>query len=429
MTEPLAPLSAEPPNPFTPDFGTDPHCLVGRDDLVASLREGLSAGPRDWRFHSLLLGPRGTGKTVVLGHIKEAARLAGWIVLPLDASTDGVEDRLDALIDWARESSDLDPDPSGRTERSAVSVKLWPFEWQREAAREVRPKWDLRRRLTVLADHAGRHGAAVLLILDEMQSGERRELRRLSADLQLITKGEKVPLAFLGAGLSEMKHTMLEDKKMSFFARCHRADMPPLLRTDASRFLRTAVQDAGGRIDAGALPLLVDACGTLPYKMQLVGHCAWTAAGAPRAPIDEQSAVVAIQEAHALMHERVSLPVWESLRPDEKDYLRRLASLGGEARPHDIASDDVAGSRNLGRTLRHLTNVGCVVQRNSQVVMLTDLVPERSMDAIVAEERIHLATDGATVRSLTLQRCNEWMPRAQARCILASGHGGGHRSR
>ena len=51
-------------NLFTPDFGQPPHSYVGRDGMLREIRAGLGAGPRDPRFTSLLLGPRGSGKTV-----------------------------------------------------------------------------------------------------------------------------------------------------------------------------------------------------------------------------------------------------------------------------------------------------------------------------------------------------------------------------
>ena len=38
------------PNLFTPDFGQDPHLIVGRDTLLRSMRDGFGAGPSDGRF-------------------------------------------------------------------------------------------------------------------------------------------------------------------------------------------------------------------------------------------------------------------------------------------------------------------------------------------------------------------------------------------
>ncbi len=418
------------PNLFTPDFGQRPHMLVGRDELVASLREGLSAGPRDHRFTSLLLGPRGSGKTVILNLLGDAARESGWIVIPLDASTPGLYERVAEEIAWTQQAYEGVPDTSGdRIERTSLKLGVAPIEWQREAVREIRPRWGLRHQLAALADHAGCHDAAVLLVLDEMHSGERRELRRLAADVQHIVKNEQLPLAFLGAGLSEMKHTLLEDKRMTFFARCNREDVPPLDAVHAARFLSRTVGDAGGRFYGDALPALAEAAGSLPYKMQLVGHYAWLVADAPSHPIDDQAAEVATLEADRVMHERVALPAWHSLSDTEQSYLRRLVTLGGAATPKQIAAGVDAAPRTLGRVLAHLINAACVRLKSHGTVVIADVIGVSSLKQIIEEENLHSVDPGGAYAPPTRRRCNAWMPRSQARCLLTPGHAGGHRSR
>ena len=431
MNASLRPFPNTPTSLFTPDLGQEPHLLVGRERLVSSLMAGLGAGPRDPRFTSLTLGPRGSGKTVVLNHLGSLARESGWIVLPLDASTSGVQERIIEYILWAREIYDAVPDAGAdRIERTSLRVKVLPLEWQREALREMRPRWGLRRHLTTLADHALQHRSAVLLVLDEMHSGERPELRRLSADLQHITKNEQLPLAFLGAGLSEMKHTLLDDKRMTFFARCDRRDMPPLEPVDAARFLAQTVRDAGGSFEGDTLSSLAEASGSLPYKMQLVGHYAWLVAGAPDHPIDGQTAVVAMREANRTMHERVSLPVWHDLNEGEQAYLRRLAELGGEASPTQIATGLNISSRTLGRVLSHLVNGGCVALTPGETVRVADVIPMEGLRQIIEQENLHgdhQAKNASPQSSRT--KCNALMPRARARCIMTRGHAGAHRSR
>lgn len=73
---PLASTSANP-NPFSPDFGQVPDALVGRDNLLADLYEGLDAGPGDSRYTSIVLGVRGSGKTVVLTEAERHAAACG----------------------------------------------------------------------------------------------------------------------------------------------------------------------------------------------------------------------------------------------------------------------------------------------------------------------------------------------------------------
>lgn len=425
------PFASHPPSFFTPDFGQAPHLLVGRDQLVGSLRQGLAAGPRDFRFTSLLLGPRGSGKTVILNLIGDAARESGWLVLPVEAQGAGLPDRIAETVAWLRQTHESVPRlAADKIERTALKIKISVLEWQREAAREVRSQWSLRYQLKTLSEHAGYQGVAVLLLLDELHSGERSELRSLAADVQHISKNERQPLALLGAGLSEMKHTLLEDTKMTFFTRCHREDMPPLTPVESARFLSRTVLDAGGRFEGDALAILANASGALPYKMQLVGHYAWLAAGAPIGPIDNHAVAIATQEAARVLHDRVALPAWYSLNDIEQSYLRTLAELGGVATTQQIAPNLDAAPSTLARALLHLTNIGCV-NRTPEEVEVGDVTPLASLRQILEEERRHTVDhDGATPQpGRRSMGCHVWMPRAHARCILTRGHAGGHRSR
>ena len=435
MAELLGNPNVPPPNLFTPDFGQEPHLVVGRDGLILSVRSGLGAGPSDKRFTTLLLGPRGSGKTVILNAMRDAARESGWIVLPLDASTEGIGDRISEYIEWAQDTHETVPDVSaaGGEERTSAKIGVFAFEWHREVARTVRPRWGLRRQLTTLAGHAAEHDSAVLLIVDELHSGQRTELRRLAADLQHITKNEQLPLALLGAGLSEMKHTLLEDKKMTFFQRCHREDMPALTAADAARFLSRTVSDAGGAFDGDALDSLAEASGPLPFRMQLVGHYAWLIADAPLSRIDPQAASVAIREADRTMHEQVALPTWHSLNASEQRFMHALAALGGAATPRQIAARVAMDPSTLARIERRLANAGCVAVRSDGSIEIASVITAKSMALIADHESRYASTSADGTHAVEARgrrpRCNAEMPRAQARCILPRDHAGGHRSR
>ncbi len=376
------------PNPFTPDFGKHPQFHVGRDDLLRSLQEGLGIGPRDNRFTSLLLGPRGSGKTVVLSMVEDIAQNAGWIVLPLDATTAGIEDRLDEFISWAHDRHEPVPEEqyARQTVRTSAKVRLWAAEWQREAATEVLPRWGIRRRLATLAEHAARHDTAVLLTLDEMHSGERSELRRLAADIQHITKREGLPLAFTGAGLSEMNHTLLEDKKMTFFQRCARFDMPPLTSADIMHCLRETVQGAGGVFAGRALNILAEASGTLPYRMQVAGYHAWEIAGAPDHPIDDKAAAMSEQQTDLVMYNRIAIPTWHTLKSPEQTILKVVAALGGSATPEQVAAQANLSAATLARAEQHLVNIGCVVVTVDGAIQIIGLMSAEDVLRITERE-------------------------------------------
>jgi len=57
-------------NPFVPGFGLIPPHLAGRDNLLGTFRRAFAQGPTHRYSSGLLLGPRGVGKTVLLGTLK-----------------------------------------------------------------------------------------------------------------------------------------------------------------------------------------------------------------------------------------------------------------------------------------------------------------------------------------------------------------------
>ena len=233
----------------------------------------------------------------------------------------------------------------------------------------------------------------------------------------------------LGAGLSEMKHTLLEAADIAFFARCNRNDMPPLSRVNAHRFLTATAADAGGSFEANALATLVDAVGSLPYKMQLLGHHAWEAADAPNNPIDERSVALAVTETDRLVLERVSLPAWTALNETEQGYLSQLARFGGEATPRQIAQALPRNPKTLTRAWRHLENAGCIKTGSDGKVRIADVITVNSIEQITADQTMHTyGNDDSSQQTLVTTQCNFWMPRAHAPCILSSGHADGHRS-
>ena len=413
-------------NPFVPGFGVPPSEMVGRSDLMRDLREGLESGPRDERYTSILLGTRGSGKTATLNAVEAHAQRAGWLVMSVDASTDGLPDRVIQAVAWARDhhegAESADPDAGHRG--GGYSVRLPAgLGWGASRPALARPDWDMRHHLAGLASHAAALGSGVLLTVDEVHAGDREEIRRLAGDLQHITKRGQMPLAFLAAGLSVLEHTLLSDNRMTFFQRCARFTMPPLTLAEAVGGLRRTVRLGGGRIDDDALLVAAEATGPLPYKLQLVGHHAWTVSAAPDEPINLGDAKLAATLAAADFKQKIAIPAWDDLRRSDQQYLKVVVSLGDAATRRDIASLASADPSALSRSERRLRALGYVELSDDGTVSMTGiLTPDVVQEAIDAEA-------GYTINSTKRSRCNEEMPRAKATCILPDGHTGRHRSK
>ncbi|WPF66335.1 MULTISPECIES: hypothetical protein [unclassified Corynebacterium] len=80
-------------NPFTPTAGATPPLLVGRDEEATKFRESLIDGPGAPGLLTLITGPRGTGKTVMLNALEDVARSEGWLHLS-ETATAGLLERL-----------------------------------------------------------------------------------------------------------------------------------------------------------------------------------------------------------------------------------------------------------------------------------------------------------------------------------------------
>ena len=419
-------------NPFTPDFGRRPARLVGIESMLDGMGRSLMTGPADPGFTRVVLGPRGSGKTTALAEMCEAAASVGSLVLSTDAATGGLLERIPSCVAQAREAGELPRAEAHGRRLTGVTVGPLGLSW--EDLPEPRPQWSLQRQLEALASWAARHGSSVLLAVDEMHAGDRGELRRLASDLQSITKVKELPLAFVGAGLSEMAYTVLQDRKMTFFHRCFRDRMSRLGFDEVWRGLRLTVADAGGTVDADALTLMTEACWSgLPYHLQSIGHHAWELAGAPSRPIDAAVAATAAARAERDLSEKVVVPMWHDLVDADQDYLAGLAHFGGEARRAAIADRvrSEASGRSLARCEDRLKASGHVVETGGGTLRMVGPLSASAVNAITAREaeygRPAAAVPAPSVSATSA--CNAWMPRVKAKCVLPRGHKGGHRSR
>ena len=411
--------------------------LVGRQSLLESMGRSLSIGPGDQGFTRLVLGQRGSGKTTVLAEIREQADFSGLLVLGVDAATPGLLERISSCIADAKErygAAESSRAAGRRRGRRLSGFTLGPVGVNWQQMPEPSPRWSLRYHLEALSCWAADQGSAVLLTVDEMHAGDRDELRRLASDVQDITKIGGFPLAFVGAGLPEMAHTVLEDKKMTFFHRCFRDKMSSITHDEAWRCLRVTVQEANGAVHDDALRLMAAAAADgLPYELQSIGHHAWELSGSPERPIDCQAAQTAVELAGQDMADKVVSPMWHDLGESDQSYLRALSECGGQGTPREIARRLLGMSgRTLARAERRLVAAGHVHRTDRGKVRLMGPFTAGAIQGLAASEAEYELGDidpAPLASSSSSQTCNAYMPRAKAKCALGRGHKGGHRSK
>ncbi len=116
----------------------------------------------------------------------------------MDASTPGLLERIVSTIAGAGaryESLDLPDSTTQRSVQRSVGIRLGVSEGNLTTTESYHPRspTGLGEQLTLLVEAAQRHERRVLLTVDELHGVDRREARRLSSDLQHITKRAGLP--------------------------------------------------------------------------------------------------------------------------------------------------------------------------------------------------------------------------------------------
>ena len=101
-----------PANPFKPTAGVMPPVLIGRRSVIEDFEEGITDGPGAPDRLTLITGPRGCGKTVMLTRLGDVARNRGWRVIDETASPDLCERLIARIAPRPGRLSEATIDPS-----------------------------------------------------------------------------------------------------------------------------------------------------------------------------------------------------------------------------------------------------------------------------------------------------------------------------
>lgn len=107
--------------------------------------------------------------------------------------------------------------------------------------------------------------------VDELHAGDPEELRALGVVVQDVTRIDRLPMSFVGAGLPILEDTLLADMSVTFLQRCARFETGFLDHAAAWAALASRSRLAGtpSWSLAGLVPEHADRCGPDP-----VGHIA-----------------------------------------------------------------------------------------------------------------------------------------------------------
>ena len=323
-------------NPFRPGFGSWPPAFVGREGDELLFREGLANGPGGRYYRSLVTGPRGVGKTVLLAAFRDIAESQGYLTIAVDAN-DGMIRRICRDLNAIEASLAENPTWKAKQARAGGSIGVvgGHIEFARQSQSAV-PDDDPMVMLKLLLERVektviDRGGAGLVLTVDELHAAKTPELERLGNDLQHVQS-----IVFAGAALPTIDDRIFNSAGATFFSRLARFALEPLSISESLSALRPPFDHANIGYDPVNLSQTVDRTKGYPYLVQLLGYEVWH-----RLEVDDDISESLLAAAYEAARDQsifdVLQPTWRQLSPSSKRVLGVIARHGSTP----VATSDV----------------------------------------------------------------------------------------
>ncbi len=362
-------------NPFAPGAGSPPPELAGRDEIICDADTALQRILLGKHAKSqILLGLRGTGKTVLLNKIEGLAEdrkhLTSFIEAPEGRKlTDLLYPKIHQVL---RKLSTIEQAKAFaysamralRGFASGFKIEVGDLSISVDPLPGVADSGDLEIDLPELFMQVGRAanaaGMAWTLIIDEVQYLAKADLSAIIVALHRVSQ-KKLPILFFGGGLPQI--ASLSGNAKSYAERLF--DFPPIGPLDtisAASAIRQPILDEGESISDKAVKIIVEKTAGYPYFLQEWGFQSWNIA--TQSPITGKDAKAASVKALERLDNSFFRVRYDRLTPAEREYVLAMASLGhGPYRSSDVA--DVLGKeiRALGPRRASIISKGMIYSR------------------------------------------------------------------
>ena len=336
-------------NPYRPGAGTQPAALVGRDmmidDFGVTLRRALDRRPGK---SCMLLGLRGTGKTVLLNRFMEIAGQEGARTAFVEASDSGSFSQLLA-IRLRRILLQLAEGPVRRAaaralgalrsfalhlpDGSAISVGVDPAPGLADSGVLSEDLADL---LVTAGEAAADSDSGIVLAVDEAQYLRGDEMGATIGAIHRTTQ-LNLPVVLVAAGLPQLRASAGQartytERLFSF------PEVGALTPDDARDALVLPAEAQRARFEPPAIESIIAESRGYPYFVQEWGYHAWNAAPGDLITLHDVNA--ASRSVTDTLDRDFFRVRFDRLTPKERVYLRAMAELGpGPHRSGDIAAE------------------------------------------------------------------------------------------
>ncbi|MBQ7060080.1 MAG: ATP-binding protein [Firmicutes bacterium] len=214
-------------NPFTISFGKEPYEYINRTRQENSIIEDFQQeyAPNNV---AIILGPRGSGKTVMLNHIANFfEKDDSWIVVRLSIATD----MLSSLSQKLQTSKKLEISSiNAKVDLPGIGIGVTLSQSDNAAGAEVA----IEKMLQLLQNK----GQRLLITVDEASSTS--EMRKLASIFQLFL-GQNYPIFMLMTGLYEEIDALQNSKNLTFLLRAPKIYIEPLNYTRVKKSYKTTL--------------------------------------------------------------------------------------------------------------------------------------------------------------------------------------------
>ena len=337
-------------NPITPTFGSMPYALAGRTELIDDVIGGLANRPGDPNRSTIFIGPRGSGKTVLLRTIADEASSQGWICVSVSAR----KGLLEKVVKKAHENAGHLLSSPGQSDITAVQIG--PVSLERETHRKDDPWWlDLQH----LVENLNAQDIGLLVTIDELDPTCEELIDFIDTYQHMVSEGRDV--ALLMAGLPSKVSALLLDQSVSFIRRAFQRRLDPISRYEVEEALFTTIVENDKQIDQEALSLAADATQGFAFAIQLVGYYLWRFGyGHDVIAVDDaQKAVVYAQKE---MLNAIVEPSLNELTQRELEYLEAMALDDGPLATSVVAQRMGISMTNASNLRRRLIDRGLIAE-------------------------------------------------------------------
>lgn len=359
-------------NPFAPGAGSRPPEITGRDRLIERADIALQRVLQGRHDKSqILLGLRGTGKTVLLNAIEELAEKHGHATSFIEAPDDQrlVELLYPRIHRTLRKLSTIETAKNAahaawqalksmtKTFKIKVGDVTIAVDPEPGIADSGNLEFDLVDLFLRVGETAKAAGSAWTLLIDEIQYLKQAELSALIVAIHRINQ-KRLPVLLFGAGLPQV--AALSGDAKSYAERLF--DFPaigPLSPEHAAEAIRQPIEEEGEAIAETALKAIVRHTEGYPYFLQEWGYQTWNAAD--KSPFNRRHVETAMPAVLERLDDGFFRVRLDRLTPKEREYVFAMASLGkGPYRSGDVAEQLGESNKALGPRRAQIISKGMI---------------------------------------------------------------------